>query len=86
MICVESSVSAADANRKFSELLRHVREGQSFVVTSHGRPVAKLTPISATETAVTAGARQILFARLRDEPVLNIGKWTRAELYERDDQ
>jgi prevent-host-death family protein len=31
---MEKTVSAADANRKFSELLRGVRKGLSYVVTS----------------------------------------------------
>ena len=34
---MEKAVSAADANRKFSKLLRAVREGHSYVVTSHGK-------------------------------------------------
>jgi prevent-host-death family protein len=31
-----TSISAADANRQFSQLLRRVREGHSIVITSHG--------------------------------------------------
>jgi prevent-host-death family protein len=42
---MEKPVSAADANRKFSKLLRAVREGQSYVVTSHGKAVAKIVPV-----------------------------------------
>ena len=41
---MQRAVSAADANRRFSELLRTVKNGQSVVVTSHGKPVAKLVP------------------------------------------
>jgi prevent-host-death family protein len=41
---VEEAVSAADANRRFSILLRGVREGRTYVVTSHGKPVARLIP------------------------------------------
>ena len=37
---MDKAVSAADANRRFSELLRTVKKGQSVVVTSHGKPVA----------------------------------------------
>jgi antitoxin (DNA-binding transcriptional repressor) of toxin-antitoxin stability system len=37
---MERAVSAAVANRKFSQLLRSVREGRSYVVTTHGKPVA----------------------------------------------
>ncbi len=40
------SVSAADANREFSKILRTVREGETITVTSHGEPVAVISPIS----------------------------------------
>ena len=39
---MDKIVSAAEANREFSSLLRGVREGQTFVVTSHGKPVARM--------------------------------------------
>jgi len=77
----EKAVSAADANRRFSELLRGVREGRSFVVTSHGKPVAKIVPVGKGGE-MAAGARRALLARLRAEPIVEIGRWTRDELYE----
>ena len=42
---MERAISASEANQRFSELLREVQEGESFVVTSRGRPVAKVTPV-----------------------------------------
>jgi prevent-host-death family protein len=78
---MEETVSAADANRKFSQLLRAVREGHSYVVTTHGKPVAKIVPIGK-HAAVAAGARTALLARLRAERVVEIGRWTRDEMYE----
>ena len=78
---MERAVSAADANRKFSKLLRAVREGQSFVVTSHGKAIARITPIE-TNGSVTRGAKRALLKRLRSEPVVEIGSWIRDELYE----
>ena len=42
---MERAITASDANQRFSELLREVQEGESFVVTSRGRPVAKVTPV-----------------------------------------
>jgi prevent-host-death family protein len=78
---MEKPVSAADANRKFSKLLRAVREGQSFVVTSHGKAVAKIVPADKDDGA-TRGARAGLLKRLRSEPVVTIGRWSRDELYE----
>ncbi len=63
---MEKSVSAADANRKFSELLRGVRQGRSYVVTSHGEPVAKLVP-AAQDARIKSGARSALLARTLSE-------------------
>jgi prevent-host-death family protein len=81
MASLEEAVSAADANRRFSELLRTVKDGRSVIVTSHGKPVARIVPV--TEHDPTAeGARAALFARLRSEPVVTVGRWTRDELYE----
>ena len=79
---MEDTISAADANRRFSSLLRRVREGRSVVVTSHGKPVAKIVPIGEHDDRTAQGARAALFTRLRAEPVLNVGPWTRDELYE----
>jgi prevent-host-death family protein len=78
---MEKPVSAADANRKFSKLLRAVREGRTYVVTSHGKAVARIVPIDENGAA-TRGSRKLLFNRLRREPVVTIGRWTREELYE----
>jgi prevent-host-death family protein len=78
---VDKAVSAADANRRFSELLRTVREGHSYVVTSHGRAVAKIVPVQQKD-AETRGARAALLDRLRSQSVVNVGRWSRDELYE----
>ena len=78
---MEKAISAADANRKFSQLLRDVREGQSYVVTSHGRAVARIAPVKY-DRGGTANARSSLLGRLRSERVVRIGRWKRDELYE----
>jgi prevent-host-death family protein len=78
---MEKAISAADANRRFSELLRTVKKGRSVVVTSHGKPVAKIMPIVEDERAAAA-ARSDLFARLKKERTVKIGRWTRDELYD----
>ena len=76
-----NTVSAATANRDFSKLLRHVREGGSYVITSHGKPVARIVPFVTQDRVVTA-ARTTLFERLRSERATTVGRWTRDELYE----
>lgn len=82
---MSESISAADANRKFSQLLRGVREeGTTYVVTAHGRPVAKIVPIAEErDDAVRERARQQWLKSLAERPVLNIPiDWTRDELYD----
>ena len=80
---MEKPVSAADANRKFSKLLRTIREGHSYVVTSHGKTIAKIVPIERDDAA-TRGARSALLKRLLSEPVVTIGRWNRDDLYKDD--
>jgi prevent-host-death family protein len=75
-------VSAAEANREFSRILREVREARSALVTSHGRPVARIAPAQRSD-AVTAIAREMLLARLRAQPITALGqRWRRDELYD----
>ena len=78
---MEKMVSAADANRNFSQLLHGVRRGRIYVVTNHGKPIAKLSPIEDAGDA-GAGARADLLARLRRQKTARIGPWSRDELYE----
>jgi prevent-host-death family protein len=80
---MDEAVSAADANRRFSLLLRGVREGHTYVVTSHGRPVARIIPASKHGDA-RSNAHLDLLSRLETQPVSDGGRWTRDELYEDD--
>ena len=65
-----SAIHATEANRQFSRMLREVGEGQSYTITSHGRPVAKLVPVGH---AAPDGARVARLTRLRAQNVLDIG-------------
>jgi prevent-host-death family protein len=77
---MDKAVSAADANRRFSELLSTVKKGRIVIVTSHGKPVAKISPALEDERAKKA-ARLALLARLRKQRAVVAGRWTRDELY-----
>lgn len=78
-------ITATEANRLFSKLLSEVRKGEEFVVTSHGKPIARVSPAGQQE-AKRAASRAKLIARLRRQKPLNAPvTWTRDELYERDD-
>jgi prevent-host-death family protein len=80
---MDEAISAADANRRFSLLLRGVREGRSYVVTSHGKPVARIVPAGKNED-VAAEARTALLSRLKKQSIVQTTRWTRDELYEDD--
>jgi len=75
------AIAAAEANRQFSDVLRQVRNGTTYTVTAHGRPVARIVPIRASDRLTTRG-RAALLKRLRRAAVADVGRWTRDELYE----
>lgn len=79
------TITAAEANRLFSAMLRRVRGGKTVTVTSHGRPVARIVPFDLEER-VGSAARRALFERLRAAPLMKLKTpaWTRAELHARE--
>lgn len=76
------TISAAEADRGFSRILRDVRQGQSFVVTLHGVPIAKIVPAERSD-AVADVAKKALLAHLCAQPIIVLGqRWKRDELYD----
>ena len=75
------TIPAADANREFSKLLRDVSHGETVVVTSRGRPVARISPVGEGDLPGRDNARVALLMRLRGQPAIG-ASWTRDELYE----
>ncbi|MHB1532137.1 type II toxin-antitoxin system Phd/YefM family antitoxin [Acidithiobacillus sp.] len=75
------TVTAADANRQFSSVLREVSQGETFTVVSRGRPVATISPASA-DHAQRSAAKISLLARLRTQRRTGARDWSRDELYE----
>ncbi|CCG42765.1 type II toxin-antitoxin system Phd/YefM family antitoxin [Magnetospirillum molischianum] len=74
------NISAADANRHFSRILRDVQAGQTVTVTSRGTPVATIRPTGAGSPNQWQ-AKQALLARLRGQATAGIS-WSRDELYD----
>jgi prevent-host-death family protein len=75
-------VSASEANRSFSSLLRQVAQGQSFTVLSHGRPVATIAP-PENSTMARSAARRALLMRLISQPASGEPRsWRRNDLYD----
>ncbi len=75
------SISASEANRHFSSLLREVAQGDGVVVTSRGRAVATITSANA-ETPQREEARKRLLGRLKNQPASGNREWSREELYD----
>ena len=75
------TVTAAEANRNFSSLLREARQGEVYIVLSRGKPVATIGPARSGD-AERASAKETLMARLRGQKVTGVRNWTRDELYE----
>jgi prevent-host-death family protein len=75
------TVSAADANRDFSKLLKAVREGETVLIIARGEPVATLAP-PAEALERMAKAKAELLAYLERQPARPIEPWTRHELYD----
>jgi prevent-host-death family protein len=57
------TISAGEANRHFSSMLREVINGETVIVTSRGKPVATIGPVRQGEPLRRA-ARQTLLERL----------------------
>ena len=83
---MDETITAAEANRSFSRLLRGVRAGHRYLVTSHGQPVARLVPADQNDEITQRtrkAAKRALLERVAKQPTMDIGRWTRDELYER---
>lgn len=43
------AITAFDAKTRFGELLERVAGGEAVVITRHGRPIARITPVEAPD-------------------------------------
>lgn len=77
-------VSAADANRQFSEILGQAADGRTVIITRRGEPVAQLAPFDrrALDQA-QAAAWSRLISTLEEGLPLGGGEFDRDSLYER---
>ncbi len=75
------TISAADANRYFSSLLRDVATGEVVTVVSRGKPVAVISAANQ-EDEFKVRAHKRLVERLKSQPSGGARNWPRDELYE----
>ena len=73
------TITASDANRNFSGLLRDVASGESILIVSRGTPVAKISPVD--EKTNGTAARESLLLRLSAQKATGRRDWIRNELY-----
>ena len=78
-------ISLMTANQEFSRLIREVEQGEGFLITRRGRPIARLVPHVADKTADPewAAAYRRMMARLDEGASLGGLRIEREELYDR---
>jgi prevent-host-death family protein len=74
------TITAANANRGFSKLLREVSKGEEVTILSRGTPVAKITSVHS-EALQRKAMKNLLVSRLKAQGVTGSRNWTRDELY-----
>jgi prevent-host-death family protein len=75
------TITAANANRGFSNLLREVSKGEEITILSRGTPVAKITSVNSAALQKNA-MKSLLLSRLKSQDVTGSRNWTRDELYD----
>ena len=75
------TMSAAEANRHFSSLLKDVARGEEVLVVARGKPVARVLPFDSASSE-RKSARAALMARLRGQTPSGRRNWRRDELYD----
>jgi prevent-host-death family protein len=80
------TITARDANHRFSKLLKEVEGGKAYVVTRNGVPVAQIVPIQPVDGSRRLNGEQEMalaesLARLKKGWPLGIGRLDREELY-----
>jgi prevent-host-death family protein len=53
-MCYMTAIGIREARQNLSVYLERVKRGEAVTITEHGRPVAVLRPIDASENPVTA--------------------------------
>ncbi|MFQ5485257.1 MAG: type II toxin-antitoxin system Phd/YefM family antitoxin [Desulfobacterales bacterium] len=74
------TITAANANRRFSSLLREVGKGEEITILSRGKPVAKITSIHSGALRKKA-MKDLLLSRLKSQGTTGSRNRTREDLY-----
>ena len=69
------TITTANANRGFSNLLREVSKGGEVIILSRGTPVAKVISVKSTVLQKNA-MKKLLLSRLKAQVVTGSRNWT----------
>ena len=76
-------ISTAEAEQNFAAILHDVEDGETVVITNGDKDVARIDPVETEEVRTKREqAHRELLEHLRQVKAIDIGPWTRAELYE----
>jgi prevent-host-death family protein len=81
------TVSAREANQRFSKILEAAVDGEEVTITRRGVPVAKLVPLLTDKVLIERERRRRAALEWLRSNALSGGTlddWTRDELYDRD--
>ena len=65
------TIGAYEAKTHFSELLREVENGETIVVTRHGLPIARISPLGKEADDAAAAIEELLRYRREHRPTLD---------------
>ena len=77
------TVSAREANQRFSKLLARAAAGEEIVITKRGTPIARLAPVAAKGRRSADDAGKLLLEFLRKGLPLGGVRVNREEIYDR---
>lgn len=63
--------------------MRQVRRGRLYILIQNGRPIARIEPVEGGKSRRVTPARTKLLHRLTKQRAIEIGRWTREDLYGR---
>lgn len=83
---MDRPISSDEVGERFAEVMRDVADGESFLVTEAGLPIAKISPVvvalSREQREEQAAKIRRLAEELESRPITYTGPWTRDDLYE----
>ena len=72
---MQTSIGAFEAKTHFSQLIKRVTEGEEFLITHRGKPLAKIVSVSSSHDTDAAKAAALRLRALAKEMQLGTFCW-----------